>query len=67
MLNLLIHYDKKAWDKTSAYMEKDRCFTEYISLGLKKQFSDWSEESIEKIKKIPCLFAYEKSMDWMPV
>ena len=60
MLNLLITYDSSAWSKSPAIMEKERCLSEYILPELKEKYSDFSKEAIEKLKKIPCLFAYEK-------
>lgn len=61
MLNLLITSDGTAWTKSPMFMEPERCLTEYILLELKDRYSDLSNESIkEELKKIPCLFAYEK-------
>lgn len=60
MLNLLITSDESAWTKTPVFMEPERCLTEYILPELKEQYSGLSKKAIEEIKKIPCLFAYEK-------
>lgn len=60
MLNLLITSDNTAWDKSPAIIEKERCLTEYILPELKEKYSDFSKEAIEELKKIPCVFAYEK-------
>lgn len=60
MLNLLITSNGDAWTKSPAFMESDRCLTEYILPELKNKYSDLSIEAVEEIKKIPCLFAYEK-------
>lgn len=61
MLNLFITYDDTSWKKSPAFIDKDRCLTEYILPELKEQYSNLSMEAIEEIKKLPCLFAYEKS------
>lgn len=63
MLNLLIGSDKDAWSESSALLKTYRCFTEYISPELKKRYAKWTEENREEIKKIPCLFAYEKAIN----
>ena len=60
MLNLLITSKDSAWTKSPAIMETERSLTEYILPEFKKKYSDFSEEAIEELKQIPCLFAYEK-------
>lgn len=60
MLNLFITSDNTAWTKTPAFMEQDRCLTEYILPELKEKYSDLSKQAIEELTKIPCIFAYEK-------
>lgn len=60
MLNLLITSDSSAWTKSPAFMEPERCLTEYILPELKDKYSTLSKEAIEELKEIPCLFAYEK-------
>lgn len=60
MLNLLITSDSSAWVKSPAFMEPERCLTEYILPELKDKYSTLSKEAIEELKEIPCLFAYEK-------
>lgn len=60
MLNLLITYNSNAWAKTPAFMEPERCLTEYILPELKEKYSDLSPKSLEELKKMPCIFAYEK-------
>lgn len=60
MINLLITSDGTAWTKSPAFMEPERCLTEYILPELKEKYSKLSNEMIEQLKKIPCIFAYEK-------
>lgn len=60
VLNLFITYDNNAWTKSPAIMEPERCLTEYILPEIKKKYSELSKETIEELKEIPCLFAYEK-------
>lgn len=60
MINLIIVYADNTWDKSPAFIDKDRCLTEYILPEFKEKYSAFSEEVIEEIKKIPCVFSYEK-------
>ena len=60
MINLLITYDSTAWTKSPVFMEPERCLTEYILPELKEKYSNLSNEMIEQLKEIPCIFAYEK-------
>ena len=53
-------YADNTWDKSPAFIDKDRCLTEYILPEFKEKYSAFSEEVIEEIKKIPCVFSYEK-------
>lgn len=60
MINLLMVYADNTWNKSPAFIERERCLTEYILTEYKERYSDFSKESIEKLKQIPCIFAYEK-------
>lgn len=60
MINLIMEYADNAWDKSPAFIERERCLTEYILPEFKEKYSAFSEEAIEEIKKVPCVFAYEK-------
>ena len=51
MINLIMVFADNTWDKSPAFIERDRCLTEYILAEYKKQYSDFSKESIEKLKK----------------
>ena len=53
-------YGEDLWEQSPALFDKSRCLTEYISPELRDQFSNLSSESINEIKKYPCIFAYEK-------
>lgn len=60
MINILITSDGTAWTKSPAFMEPERCLTEYILPELKEKYSALSKEVIKELKGIPCIFAYEK-------
>lgn len=53
-------YADNTWDKSPAFIDKDRCLTEYILPEFTEKYSDFSEKAIEELKKMPCVFAYEK-------
>jgi Hydrogenase maturation factor len=60
MINLLITSDGTAWTKSPAFLEPERCLTEYILPELKEKYSTLSPRAINELKTIPCLFTYEK-------
>lgn len=60
MINLLVCYDKNSWESNSAFMDRDRCLTEYIMPELKSRFAALGESEIDQLKSIPSIFAYEQ-------
>ena len=60
MINFIMVYDDSAWNKSPAFIDRERCLTEYILPEYKEQYSNFSEESIKQLKQLPCIFAYEK-------
>ncbi len=62
MINLIMVYAENTWDKSPAFIERERCLTEYILPEYKEQYSDFSKKSIEQLKQLPCIFAYERSI-----
>jgi len=56
--NLIIGYDPFSSDRI--LIDKDRALTEYISDEVKDEFSGWTPDKIEKIKKLPTIIALEK-------
>ena len=60
MINLFITYSPDKWDKSPAFIENDRALTEYILPSFQEQYSSLTPEAIEELKRIPCLFAYER-------
>lgn len=62
MINLIMVYAENTWEKSPAFIERERCLTEYILPEYKEKYSDFSIESIESIKQLPCIFAYEKPL-----
>ncbi len=60
MINLFISSDETEWENGPAFWDKDRSLTEYILPDLKDAYSALTENNIEELKKIPCIFTYEK-------
>lgn len=60
MINLIMVYADNTWDKSPAFIDPERCLTEYILPEYKEKYSDFSIESIKLLKQLPCIFAYEK-------
>lgn len=56
MINLIIVYADNTWDKSPAFIDKDRCLTEYILPEFKEKYSAFSEEVIEEIKRFLVFF-----------
>lgn len=62
MLNLIITSYENHWTSSPAFFEKDRSLTEYILPELKEKYASLSDDAIEELKQIPCIFAYEKQL-----
>jgi hypothetical protein len=56
--NLLMSGNDEAWEEDSYILDLSR-FLEYTSKDIKERFSELSDETINEIKKYPCIFAYE--------
>lgn len=52
MINFIMVYADNTWDKSPAFIERERCLTEYILPEYKEQYSNFSEESIEELKRL---------------
>lgn len=56
--NLIIGYDPFPSDHI--IVDPNRALTEYISDETKEKFGGWTEEAIEKIKKLPAIITLER-------
>ncbi len=61
MINLFISGNETEWEKSPGFMPKMRCLTEYILPEYKDKYLPLSEVTIELLKQIPCIFAYEQN------
>ncbi|PPD41812.1 MAG: hypothetical protein CTY16_15650 [Methylobacter sp.] len=62
MYNLLVTFDKGAWNSSNYQYDIDR-FTEYTSPTLKEKYLEPTKEAVEELKSFPTLFAYEDSLE----
>ena len=60
MINLFITFSPDKWDRSPAFVEKDRALTEYILPAFQEQYAALTSQAIDELKAAPCLFAYEK-------
>ena len=60
MINLFITFSPDKWDRSPAFIEKDRALTEYILPAFQEQYAALTSQAIDELKAAPCLFAYEK-------
>lgn len=61
MLNLFITGNETSWKQSPAFIPRVRCLTEYIMPEYKERYLPLSNENINFLKQIPCIFAYESS------
>lgn len=59
MYNLFVAGNDEWWENGFAEIDKSR-FLEYTSKNIADQFNNPSEKQINKLKSLPCLFAYER-------
>ncbi|TGK01805.1 hypothetical protein EHQ53_15120 [Leptospira langatensis] len=62
MYNLIITADPKAWNRLRYEISEDR-FLEYTHTGIIKEFKSLEFHTLEKLKSIPTLLAYEKGVE----
>lgn len=60
MINLLMSSNESEWESSPSFFPKGRCLLEYILPEYKNQYASLDPASIEFLKSIPCIFAYEK-------
>lgn len=58
MYNLIVTAEYGAWDNGNYRISRSR-FLEYTNKEIASKFRELNNENLEKLKQIPCLFAYE--------
>ncbi len=60
MINILISGHETAWNGEPVIFDKPRCVNEYTAYNIKEIYGSLDQKSLEEIKTIPSIFAYEK-------
>jgi len=66
MYSLIVTADSDAWNGTVFEIEVGRSLREYIDQDIQEKFGSFSDSHIRKIKKLPCIFAYESGLNRNP-
>ena len=66
MYNLLVSANDESWDGEPWQIELSRCVREYTDNEIAERFGDLSADSIEALRKLPCIFAYETGSNLAP-
>jgi hypothetical protein len=59
MYNLFVSGNEEAWGGEPFVLELGRCVREYTDKELTERYGDFTQEQIEDIRRLPCIFAYE--------
>jgi HEPN domain-containing protein len=66
MYNLLISADQNSWEGPPFEIDLARCIREYTDREIVEKYQHLTEAIIRKIKRLPCLFAYETQCEKAP-
>lgn len=61
MYNLLVSGNEEAWDSSPYLLEVGRCVREYTDTQITAKFGEFTQEQVDQIRRLPCIFAYESS------
>lgn len=59
MFNLLVSFNEDAWDGKPWQIELGRCVREYTDTAITKRLGELDAASVDELKRLPCIFAYE--------
>lgn len=59
MYNLLVSSNSESWDGEPYVLEEGRCVREYTDKEITEQYGDFTQAQVDKIRRFPCVFAYE--------
>ena len=59
MYNLLVAWNEDTWNGDPWQIELNRCVREYTDIEITQKFGELNETAIAKLKRLPCIFAYE--------
>lgn len=60
MYNLFVSGNDEAWRGEPWQIEKLRCVREYTDDALTERFGNLDSRAVAALKRLPCIFAYEK-------
>lgn len=66
MYNLLVSSDENAWDGEPWHVEEGRCVQEYTDKDIAGRLGGLDAASIEELKLLPSIFAYESACEKNP-
>jgi hypothetical protein len=66
MYNLLVSGQTDAWDSSPFFLEAGRCVREYTDTEITAQFGEFTQEQVDLIRRLPCIFAYENGWEKDP-
>ncbi len=66
MYNLLVSGSDEAWESSPYYLEKERCAREYTDKEITARFGEFTQEQVDLIRRLPCIFAYESGCNKDP-
>jgi hypothetical protein len=66
MYNLLVSGHDNTWDGDPWQIELARCIREYTDTEVTKRFGDLDSAAVAKLKRFPCIFAYEAPHELAP-
>lgn len=61
MFNLFVAGRDEAWEGEPYYLDRDRCIREYTDADLVSRFADLTTDSVNELRRLPCIFAYESA------
>jgi hypothetical protein len=64
--NLFVSGNGEAWDGEPFILELGRCVREYTDKELSEKYGEFTQEQIEAIRRLPCIFAYEAGWEKDP-
>lgn len=59
MYNLFVSGNDEAWGGEPFILELGRCVREYTDIELTEKYGEFTQEQIEAVRRLPCVFAYE--------
>ena len=66
MYNLFVSANEEQWEGKPLLIELDRCIREYTDGSITVKLGDLTFENIDELKRLPCIFAYERGCNKDP-